>query len=108
MAEMRDDIETKKLELAAGGFAESGGVIAEGVDEEPIEANRRSFTGWRLTTSAWVSGLYAAFHMAALNGLSIESWTGVEIPFLPNFPMETWNFRIFHVAGALLLGVLLF
>jgi TRAP transporter 4TM/12TM fusion protein len=108
MAGFNDDIEKVKPKLAAGGLAESGGVIAEGVDEEPIEANRREFSGWRLTTIAWVAGLYAAFHMAALNGLSIERWTGVDLPFLPTFPMETWNFRILHVAGALLLGFLIY
>ena len=52
--------------------------------------------------------LYAAFHMAALNGVSISEWTGIEMPFLPTFPMETWNFRIVHIAGALVLGFLLF
>ncbi len=46
--------------------------------------------------------------MAALNGVSIYEWTGVRIPFLPQFPMETWNFRIVHIAGALVLGFLLF
>ncbi|MBF9041832.1 TRAP transporter fused permease subunit [Rhodobacterales bacterium HKCCE4037] len=28
--------------------------------------------------------------------------------FLPTFPMETWNFRIIHIAGALALGFALF
>jgi TRAP transporter 4TM/12TM fusion protein len=48
--------------------------------------------------------------MAALNGLSISNLTGgaVDLPFLPSFPMETWNFRLVHIAGALLLGFLLF
>ncbi|WP_458789705.1 TRAP transporter permease [Yoonia sp. MH D7] len=108
MAGFQDDIEKTRPELEAGGLAESGGIISEGADEEPMEANRRDFTGWRMTTIAWVAGLYAAFHMAALNGLSIERWIGVEIPLLPTFPMETWNFRIIHVAGALLLGFLLY
>jgi TRAP transporter 4TM/12TM fusion protein len=108
MTGSNDSIENVTPELEAGGLAESGGVISEGADEEPIESNRRDFTGWRLTTIAWVSGLYAALHMAALNGLSIERWTGVELPFLPSFPMETWNFRILHVAGALFLGFLLY
>ncbi len=108
MAGLHDEAEKKKPELEAGGLAESGGIISEGADEEPVEANRRDFSGWRLITVAWVSGLYAALHMAALNGLSIERWTGVEIPLLPTFPMETWNFRIIHVAGALLLGFLLY
>jgi hypothetical protein len=46
--------------------------------------------------------------MLALNGVSISDWTGIEMPFLPQFPMETWNFRIVHIAGALALGFLLF
>ena len=54
------------------------------------------------------SALYAIFHMAALNGVSISRLTGIEIPVLPSFPMETWNFRIVHIAGALALGFLLF
>jgi TRAP transporter 4TM/12TM fusion protein len=32
----------------------------------------------------------------------------VDLPFLPTFPMETWNFRIVHVAGALALGFIMF
>ncbi|MBT8475718.1 MAG: TRAP transporter permease, partial [Alphaproteobacteria bacterium] len=83
-------------------------VIAEGVDEEPVEGNRRLFEGRAFIFISAAATFYAAFHMAALNGLSISDWTGVEIPFLPTFPMETWNFRIVHVAGALALGFLLF
>ncbi len=85
-----------------------GPVIADGVDEEPVEANRRAFEGWRFTLIAALATIYAAFHMAALNGLSISEWTGITVPFLPTFPLETWNFRIVHVAGALFLGFLLF
>ncbi len=83
-------------------------VIAEGVDEEPVEKNRRLYTGAASTFVTVFSGLYAAFHMAALNGISVEALTGVEIPFLPQFPMETWNFRIVHIAGALVIGFLLY
>lgn len=83
-------------------------LIAEGVDEEPVESNRRLFEGRSFALIAALSTVYAAFHMAALNGVSISEWTGVRIPFLPSFPMETWNFRIVHVAGALGLGFLLF
>ncbi|MEM0946800.1 MAG: TRAP transporter fused permease subunit [Pseudomonadota bacterium] len=83
-------------------------LIAEGVDDEPVESNRRQFVGWRFTVIATFAALYAFLHMAALNGLSISDWTGVEIPFLPTFPLETWNFRIAHIAGALGLGFLLF
>ncbi|RYH00871.1 TRAP transporter permease [Salipiger sp. IMCC34102] len=83
-------------------------IIAEGVDEDIAEGNRRIFTDWRYMVVAWAAGLYAAFHMAALTGLSISSATGIDIPFLPQFPMETWNFRIVHVAGALILGFLFY
>ncbi|MEO0762864.1 MAG: TRAP transporter permease, partial [Pseudomonadota bacterium] len=83
-------------------------VLADGVDEEAVEPNRRLFTGRTLIMVSALATLYAAFHMAALNGLSIRDWTGVAIPFLPQFPMETWNFRIVHIAGALALGFLLF
>ena len=88
--------------------AEIDQVIAEGVDEEPIEANRRLFTGPAYLFIATISTIYAAFHMLALNGVSISDWTGVELPLLPQFPLETWNFRILHIAGALALGFLLF
>jgi TRAP transporter 4TM/12TM fusion protein len=86
----------------------NGPILADGVDEEPVENNRRIFEGNTYLAIAFVSGFYALFHMAALNGWSIASWTGVSIPFLPSFPMETWNFRIVHVAGALILGFLLY
>ena len=79
-------------------------VIAEGVDEEPVEANRRLFTGWRMQIVAAVAAVYALFHMAALNGVSISAYTGITVPLLPQFPMETWNFRIVHIAGAFALG----
>ncbi|MBM1218718.1 TRAP transporter fused permease subunit [Ponticoccus sp. SC2-23] len=83
-------------------------VIAEGVDEEPIEGNRRLLDGWRLTSVAAFAALYALFHMAALNGVSISDYTGINVPLLPQFPMETWNFRIVHIAGALALGFLVY
>ncbi|WP_018688545.1 TRAP transporter permease [Ahrensia kielensis] len=83
-------------------------IKAEGVDEEPVESNRRLFQGKLGVFMAAYAAIYALFHMLALNGVSISNLTGVNIPFLPNFPMETWNFRIIHVAGALGLGFLLF
>ncbi|MEO1470476.1 MAG: hypothetical protein AAFV86_15620, partial [Pseudomonadota bacterium] len=58
-------------------------VLADGVDEEAVEPNRRLFTGRTLILVSALATLYAAFHMAALNGLSIRDWTGVAIPFLP-------------------------
>jgi len=83
-------------------------LIADGVDQEPVQANRRLFSGTTLLVMSMLAGLYALFHMAALNGVSISNLTGVTIPVLPQFPMETWNFRIVHVAGALVLGFLMY
>ena len=83
-------------------------VIADGADEEPVENNRRLFQGRAYLIMAAFSAVYAAFHMIALNGVSISDMTGIEFGFLPQFPLETWNFRIVHIAGALALGFLLF
>ncbi|MEM7710906.1 MAG: TRAP transporter large permease subunit, partial [Pseudomonadota bacterium] len=83
-------------------------ILAEGVDDGPLESNRRVFDRGLTLVVAAMSGLYAIFHMAALNGWSIRDWTGIVIPVLPEFPMETWNFRIVHVAGALILGFVLY
>ncbi len=83
-------------------------IVAEGIDDETVEANRRLFSGWRALLIASLAALYAAFHMAALNGLSLSGMTGIELSFLPSFPLETWNFRIVHVAGALFLGFMMF
>ncbi len=83
-------------------------IVAETMDEEPVSGFQRRYEGRLLTTIGVLAAFYAVFHMAALNGLSIRAWTGVTLPYLPRFPMETWNFRIVHVAGALLLGYLTF
>ncbi|MEM6616399.1 MAG: TRAP transporter large permease subunit, partial [Pseudomonadota bacterium] len=83
-------------------------VVAQDVDVEPVEGNRRLFEGWRYFVIAGLAVVYALFHMAALNGLSLEELTGISVPFLPSFPLETWNFRMVHIAGALALGFLLF
>ncbi len=83
-------------------------IKAEGIDDEPIEGNRRLFTGKVAIFMAAYAAIYALFHMLALNGVSISELTGLTIPLLPTFPLETWNFRIIHVAGALGLGFLLF
>ena len=85
-------------------------LIADGVDEDPVEGNRRLFEGRGLVCITLAAAFYAAFHMAALNGVSISSLTGgaVVLPFLPDLPLETWNFRIVHIAGALALGFLWF
>ena len=85
-------------------------VLAVGVDEEPVEKNKRLFQGRSQQIVFAAAFLYAALHMVALNGVSISEYTGglINLPFLPQFPVETWNFRIVHVAGALMLGFILF
>ena len=93
-------------EKPAGGHGDA--VVVEDIDEEPVEENRRAFANWRLVLISTLAALYAAFHMAALNGLSLSGMTGIDVPFLPSFPLETWNFRIVHVAGALFLGFLMY
>ena len=67
-------------------------ILAEGVDEEIVEPNRRIFTGWQWALFASLAIIYAVFHLVTLNVL----------------PMETWSYRIIHIAGALILGFGLF
>ena len=90
--------------------ADRSPLIADSVDQTPVEHNRRLLKGKRLTGISIAAALYAAFHMLALNGVSLSALTGgvVVIPFLPDLPLETWNFRIVHIAGALALGLLWF
>lgn len=66
--------------------------IAEGVDEEVVESNRRTFVGWQFLLFAALAIAYSSFHLISLNV----------------YPMETWSFRIVHIAGALVLGYGLF
>ncbi|EAR10021.1 TRAP transporter permease [Reinekea blandensis] len=67
-------------------------VIAEGVDNEPIEDNRRMFRGPLLLGVMLLCIFYSAFHLYTLNIA----------------PLETWAFRIIHVCGASVLGFILF
>ncbi|MBV65590.1 MAG: C4-dicarboxylate ABC transporter permease, partial [Halomonas sp.] len=75
--------------LAASSTPES---IADGVDEEVVEPNRRLFVGWQFLLFAALAIAYSGFHLFSLNV----------------YPMETWSFRIVHIAGALILGYGLF
>jgi TRAP transporter 4TM/12TM fusion protein len=67
-------------------------VLAHDVDEEPVEANRRLFEGGMLKFVTLLAIAYSAFHLYSLNIA----------------PLETWSFRIVHIAGALVLGFILF
>lgn len=67
-------------------------LLAHGVDEEPVEANRRLYQRGLLLAVTILAIAYSAFHLYTLN-IS---------------PLETWSFRIVHVCGALVLGYILF
>jgi TRAP transporter 4TM/12TM fusion protein len=67
-------------------------ILAHDVDEEPVEANRRLFDGWMLKFVMLLTIGYSTFHLYTLNIA----------------PLETWSFRIVHVAGALVLGFMLY
>ncbi len=63
-------------------------VLASGVDEEPVAANERQFQGWQYPLFYTLAVAYTVLHLASLN----------------LYPIETWTFRIVHIAGALVLG----
>ncbi|PRY72937.1 TRAP transporter permease [Halomonas ventosae] len=63
-------------------------VNAEGVDEAAVESNRRLYTGWQWLLFGALAIAYSGFHLVSLNV----------------YPLETWSFRIVHIAGALILG----
>lgn len=67
-------------------------VLVHNVDEEPVEANRRQFKGGLLKFVSLLAILYSSFHLYSLNIA----------------PLETWSFRIVHIAGTLVLGFVLF
>jgi len=67
-------------------------LVAEGVDDEPVESNRRLFEGPLLWLVMGLAIVYSSFHLYTLNIA----------------PLETWTFRIVHVMGASILGFILF
>lgn len=83
--------ENQEKDLASDLPAD-GPVLAQGVDEEPVETNRRLYKGLLLPAMTVLGIVYAVFHLYTLNIA----------------PLETWSFRIIHVCGALILGFLLF
>ena len=56
--------------------ADRSRLIADSVDQAPVEHNRRLLKGKRLTGISIAAALYAAFHMLALNGVSLSALTG--------------------------------
>ena len=62
--------------------------IAQGVDDEPPLGNQRSLRGWQRHLLYWTCVLFTAFALVNLNYLGLETWT----------------YRIVHVAGGLMIG----
>ncbi len=72
----------------AAADGDAGVLIAQGVDDEPIASNQRRFDGVLWFLFAAMAIVYSSFHILSLNVT----------------PLETWTFRIVHIAGALVLG----
>ncbi|MCC5999463.1 MAG: TRAP transporter fused permease subunit [Pararhodobacter sp.] len=66
--------------------------LAEGVDREIIMSNQRVPTGMLGLAIILACILYTAFHIIAMN----------------LYPLETWVYRLSHVTGGLVLGLLLY
>eukprot|EP00003_Mantamonas_plastica_P000283 TRINITY_DN10271_c0_g1_i1.p1 TRINITY_DN10271_c0_g1~~TRINITY_DN10271_c0_g1_i1.p1 ORF type:complete len:732 (-),score=107.00 TRINITY_DN10271_c0_g1_i1:903-3098(-) len=77
---------------SANAIPDDDHMLAHNVDEEPVESNRRLFEGGLLKFVTLLAIVYSAFHLYTLNIA----------------PLETWSFRIVHIAGALILGFVLF
>jgi len=73
---------------SAARTAEEDRLIAQGVDDEPLANNQRTFTQKAALFVSIISAAYAFWHVFSLNVA----------------PVETWAFRILHVAGALVIG----
>ena len=66
--------------------------IASGVDAEMVASNQRIFSGGLALATATACILYTAFHIGVMN----------------LYPLETWIYRLSHVAGGLALGFVYF
>ena len=66
--------------------------IAAGVDAEVIVSNQRVFTGKLALIFSAACVIYTGFHVGVMN----------------LYPLETWVYRLIHVAGGLALGFIFF
>ncbi len=73
---------------AAQSATDDAKLIAQDVDDERVANNQRTFSGWLWVFFGTLCIAYTSFHLYALNIA----------------PLETWTFRLVHVAGALVLG----
>lgn len=80
-------------EAAAAAEAKPAGqILAEGVDNEPLASNQRDYHGTLGIAVIAACIAYTAFHIGVMN----------------LYPLETWTYRLIHVAGGLAIGYCLF
>ena len=65
-------------------------LVAQGVDEEIVESNRREYAPRVAKIVVGIAVVYASLHMLALNGVSISGMTGgmINLPFLQTLPTD--------------------
>lgn len=80
------------MEASPKSLEDQPTIIAENVDEVAPEANLRQYGGIMAIVVTALAVLYSSFHLFTLN----------------IYPLETWTFRLVHIAGALVLGFLLY
>lgn len=76
----------------ASSYIDPNESLAEGADSEVIALNQRVFSGGLGAAIAALCILYTLFHLVSMN----------------LYPIETWVYRLSHVAGGLALGFILF
>ena len=63
-------------------------MLAHNVDDEPTPSYERELAGWQWWVIGGFGVIYALFHVVSLT----------------IYPLETWQFRLLHILGALILG----
>ncbi|GLQ56515.1 TRAP transporter permease [Devosia nitrariae] len=71
---------------------DAGPVIAKGVDDEPLATNQRDLGGRLNMVVVAICIAYTTFHVAVMN----------------LYPLETWTYRMIHLAGGLFIGFLIY
>jgi hypothetical protein len=71
---------------------DAGPVIAKGVDDEPLATNQRDLGGRLNLAVVAICVAYTTFHVAVMN----------------LYPLETWTYRMIHLAGGLFIGFLIY
>ncbi|MCD7059369.1 TRAP transporter permease [Pelagibacterium xiamenense] len=77
---------------ATASHGDAGPMIAKGVDEEPLATNQRAPRGRLNWLIAVLCMAYTTFHVAVMN----------------LYPLETWTYRLLHIAGGLFIGFLIY